>query len=291
MTLDQLEVRKAFIGIFVGDSGCGKSAAVASFAYDGDLKCYDLDHRARGMLGLPWPMELKKRIEIVQDISVDNGFEDLDKALTLDILRVQARNATGAKTYAFESFATLQKMLMYDSMKQRGAFGGNKEGFKGKFRGKLAFPHPDDYNYVSAAIHQLVFKGIHALTGAHVILSAWCVDQYGKPKVGPDGGPANEYARDEVIGKKLLGTNALAAEVPGYFDEVYYFSKEETTGGKAVDYFVEFEGKLAKTARTELKGLGKVKWTDRSFYDIYQALLKGEKLTPLTGEIHPIVKK
>lgn len=293
-TLDQLEAQPTpkVAALFCGDQGCGKSCAVASFAEAGWLKDYDLDKRARGMLGLKWSPEILKRIIIERDINISNGFEKLETEIELDLLRKQTKQSPDLQTVAFESFATLQKIFMYDSMRLRGAIAPagvkkierkDAEGGKGRFRGSVAMPHPDDYNYVSQAIHQLIFKGLF-MYQINVIVSAWVVDEWGKPP-----GDNQEYARSIVVGKKLLGTDKLVSEVPGYFDEVYYFNKEETgQASQPVRYTVEFESKLAKTSIKQLRGLGKIDWTGRSFYRIYQHLLTGQPLTPEVGRLDTI---
>lgn len=266
MNLSDLETSTQFIGLFAGRSGRGKSGALASFASEGELKIWDLDKRAKGILGLGDVIkpEWRKRIDVDQSIDSTKGFEDLDKALEIMLIK-QKSNQSSVRTIAIESFATMVKMLLNDSRRLRG-----KEGqFKGRARGEVKFWHPDDYNYVSMAVQQICYSAFLQMR-CNVILSGWIVDRYGHKEGGDD------YAPAEVIGQKMLGPSNLGEEILGYFDEVYLFDKEET--GMSTDplrFTVQFQTDLAKTSKPALRKLGKVDITNIPFYPFYKLLCQG----------------
>jgi len=267
MKLSQIEQRDQFIGLFLGESGSGKSVAMASWAEEGPIELHDLDRRAAGILGAKkfLSAELMDKIDIHQ-FTVKEGFIALNKRYELyDIYA--ATNKLPFRTHVTESIATLQKWLILDSMANRGID-------KSKNRGAVLFPSPDDYNYASVVLMKIIYQVLMPLR-ANIIMSGWVVDEYGKAP-----GDNNPYSRDVVIGKKLLGTNKWGAEIPGYFDEIYFFEKEEVTGSPngPVKFTVTFEGGLAKTSRSQLKGLQKIDITNKSFYQTYQKLLKGKDI-------------
>lgn len=275
MNVLDLDKWEQFVGLFVGDSGSGKTVALASFAKK-DLankkrtKLIDIDKRARGILGCRdlFPDEVLRNIDVVQNIDTSNGFADLDKDGET-MLIYQKNNQFQYGTVIYESVSTMHKMLLYDSMRLRGA----EHSFKGKTRGSVKFIHPDDYNYASMAFHQMMYKCWLPLK-CNVILSGWIVDKWGKPPGLTS--EENMVTENVVIGSKLLATDKFAAEIPGYFDEVYLFEKEETgSSSRPLKYTVQFETDLAKTSRSALRGLGKVDLTNKLFIDVYDSLIAG----------------
>lgn len=266
MKLSQVEQLPYHVMLFASRSGHGKSTAIASYAELGGLYVLDLDKRARGMLGSPAiKREWLDRIEVDQSIDASQGFAEIDKKLEIKLIKAKSRQLD-EKTIAIESFGTLVKTLLFDSMRLRGA----EDSFRGKSRGSVKFFHPDDYNYVSMAVNQLVYTCLLQLK-VNLILSGWIVDRYGKP-AGSD-----DYAQAEVIGQKMLGPANLAEEIVGYFDEVYLFEKEETGSAKQpLKFTVSFEGNLAKTSIPELHGWGKVDVTNKSFLQVYTDILTGK---------------
>lgn len=258
-----------FVGLFVGESGAGKSVAEASWVEAGTVTLLDLDKRAKGIQGgenIIGRELLEKNLTIDRSIDTTNGFKALDDRLS--ILQVKAQmNQKECETLVIDGVGTLTKTLLYDSMRLR----ATDKGFSGKTRGVLKFPHPDDYNYSSAGIHQLQYNCFLRLK-CNFILSGWVVDRWGK-----DPADNNDYSGNIVIGKKLNLTEKLASEVPGYFDEIYYFSKSETgIGSKPLQFWVEFETSLAKTSNSKLRGLGKLDITGKSFYKMYKTILESK---------------
>ena len=71
-----------------------------------------------------------------------------------------------------------------------------------------------------------------------------------------------------MIGERILGPGNAVEEFTGYFDELYYFRKEQPlVQGLKPKYTVEFNGPFAKSAL----GLppGKFDITNTNFYDFW----------------------
>lgn len=271
MNLNSLMKKQHFVGLFVGKNGCGKSSAALSFAEEGPVKVYDFDKRIRGGLWMRNQLtpEQFASVEVIQP-DISKGWAEVDKALEIDLIKKRS-NSFPYKTVMFDSAATMQKYLVSDSQRLRGL--ANPKG--GKSRGKINFWTPDDYNYCSQGFFQF-FYNYAAIIDCNVIVSAWQVDKYGKPSGTPEDDD-NPYAPNEVIGQKLVLTEKLSEEVPGYFDEIYVFEKEESSlGGGSVKYTCSFESMLAKTCYTSLKKKKKLDFTNNNFYKLHSALIKDE---------------
>lgn len=269
MKLSTLAKKEQFVGLFVGKNGSGKSGAIASFAELGPLKLYDLDFRARGILGMADTLgnDLIEQIEVIQP-DFEKGWADLDKQLGLDLI-AQKNGSFRFKTVAFESAATMQKFLVSDSQALR-----SRTGRVGKKRGEITFWTPDDYNYSSMGFFQFYFQYARLLK-CNVIVSAWMVDKWAKP-TKEKSTEEDTYAANEVIGQKIVLTEKLAEEVPGYFDEVYCFEKEETSMGNGTKYICTFESTLAKTCHSSLRNKKRLDFTNKSFYKEWNKLTAGE---------------
>jgi len=270
MKLSMIERNPYFVGLFVGKSSSGKTGAAASFVKEGPIELWSFDRRFRGILGcVPFLGE-----DILDKINVEtfqegDVFEQIIKKLELYQIKAK-QGQLPFRTLLIEDLTTLSYVFLLNSMKLRGVYGGSISGgeFKGKLRGALAFPHPDDYNYVLTAFQTLFYKDLPALK-CNVICSCWIVDIY-------DRDPKNEYGPPVRIGQELNMTKKLAERVPGFFDEVYLFEKQETgISSKPVKYTVRFESTLARTSYPQLQGKGAVDLTGKNFYDTWRKFLDG----------------
>jgi len=271
-TIDGEELKpkldKGFVALFVGRSGSGKDCAQWSFP--GPSYTFDIDNRIRGGLSsLAWLG--KERISKV-DFDFYNpkdGFEAIDNKGSIILIDAQQRKCK-YKSIFVNSVGSLAAMLARDSLRLRGQEGK----FEGKVRGKVKFLHPDDYNYVSTAFRILMFEWVMPLAevGINVIFSAWVTNLWGKKQGSSD------YAPSEVIGERLAGASQnLAEEIPGYFDEVYRFYKEENPiVSQGPKHFAEFTGGFAKSAL----GLppGKFEITGKNFYEFLISKLNEKKV-------------
>jgi hypothetical protein len=270
MKLGSLLKKDNYSALLVGKSGSGKSTAAASFIEAGNVELIDSAKRFRGIGGgidfLGEDILTKINVELL-----NHGKQDAFKQLNnlLDIYTVKAKsNDLPFETLLIEDTTALAKTFMFTSMYLRGVWSEKKssKGFEGKLRGALAFPHPDDYNFVQSCFDQLFYQHILPLK-CNFLMSCWIVDEW-----GPD--PSNEYGAPIKVGESLNMTRKLSESIPGMFDEVYLFTKEAVAG--EINYYVQFESVLAKTAIPSLKGKGKVKLTGKKFYPLLQKYLKGE---------------
>lgn len=259
MRLDMLLSRDIFIGLFLGRQGCGKTSAWASFAEAGNVLVYDLDRRIRGIAGCKHlPIEWLDRIEVKQP-SIMEGFKKINDELEILVAKAKSRQPL-PKTVVFDSASTLGDWLVWDSIRLRGV----ENEYRGRIRGSVNFADPGDYNYASTAFQKLFYVLLGELN-CNLIFTGWVIDKYGKPRNAQ--GDIDPYAPSEIVGQKMLATDKMAERIPGLFDEVYFFSKEETGISKdPVRFYVEFENGLAKTAHKELRNLGRVDITNKSFY-------------------------
>lgn len=256
--------------LVVGKQGSGKSAAIASIAEKyipekKKLKVFDIDQRFMGAWGARdyLPDEIWDAIDVDLDLDANKGFAVLEKRIELMI----AQQAQGTMQYGgilLESQFSLQQMLIRDSQRLKGGKGG-------RILGSIHAPAPDDFQYASLAFRDIVYNGFYKLK-CDVFLSGWIVDQWGKP--GND--PEDTYKADVVTGQKLLATNKMAEETPGYFDEVWMFNKDKAISG-GIGHSVTFYNTLAKTSKPELKAKGTMDITGKSFYREYMKLMQGSK--------------
>ncbi len=272
MTLNDLDKNDHFVALFLGKQGTGKDVAVASLAKKyieakKKLLIWDIDQRARGILGAADFLDksILDNIEVDQDFDVGKGYAGLEKKLEL-LLAYQNSGQVRYGGLVIDSASTMQKMLLFDSIRLK----GQQDSSKGRIRGTVKFTSPDDYLYASMAFQQFMYNGFKLLK-MDVVMSGWIVDRWGKDK-----SEKNEYAANVVLGSKMLATEKLAEEIPGCFDEVYVFGKEDTgISSRPLKYYVEFESDVAKTARPKLKNKGQVDLTNKNFIDVYTSLING----------------
>lgn len=255
------KIEKGTTMLVVGRHGSGKTCA--NFSFPGKTYVFDMDHRIKGgAQSLLW-LGNDKLGEIDYDTyDVVKGFTAINNKMEELLNKAKTFNCP-YKNVLFESIGALTKLLALDSKELRGVE-------KGKKRGALRFLSPDDYNYVSAAMSEIIFEFALPMSsyGINVIFSGWIVDKWGKP-INAEGIPiaGTEYAPNVIVGEKLLATDKLAEEIPGYFNEVYYFRKEAGLGNKP-KYTVEFNGTFARNTL----GLpsGRFDITNKSFYQVWK---------------------
>lgn len=245
--VSSLESTSQTVGLFVGPSGAGKTCAIASYAALGPMYIFDFDGRMAGMLGQKSILgEFFKNIEYDR-YDISKGFMEVDKRL--DSLVAQAQNRDlKYKTIVLESLPTMINSFLEMAVQLEGV---KSAGLPSRLVGGVRMLSPQHYNWASRAFRDLVYNGLRRLIGCNVIVSGWTVDQWGKRIIkradGSEG--IDEYGPKEVIGRKLLLTEKIAEEVPGYFDEVYEFDKQETgLPSQPVKFICKFRSTIAKTA-------------------------------------------
>lgn len=242
-----LESNSKTVALFVGPSGAGKTCAIASYAKLGPMYIFDFDGRMAGMLGQKSVLgEYFNNIEY-DTYDLSQGFKEVDKRLEGFV--VQSRNRQlKYKTIVFESLPTMVSCFLEMAVQLEGV---KAAGIPSRLIGDVHMLSPQHYNWASRAFHDLVYNGLRRLAGCNVIVSGWTVDQWGKRIIKKADGTesVDEYGPKEVVGRKLLLTEKLAEEVPGYFDEVYEFDKQDTgLPSKPVKFICKFRSTIAKTA-------------------------------------------
>lgn len=261
--VSSLEASAKTVGLFVGPSGAGKTCAIASYATQGPMYIFDFDGRMAGMLGQKSILgEHFKNIEYDR-YDISKGFGEVDKQLDLLVTKAQT-NKLNYKTVVFESLPTMVSSFMEMAVQLEGV---KAAGIPSRLIGGVHMLSPQHYNWASRAFRDLVYNGIRRLIGCNVIVSGWTVDQWGKRIIKKNDGTeaVDEYGPKEVIGRKILLTEKLAEEVPGYFDEVYEFDKQDTgLPSKPVKFICKFRSTIAKTAHENYPN--SIDFTNKSFY-------------------------
>lgn len=263
--------------LFVGESGSGKTAAIASYAKLGPMRIYDFDKRARGILGVRSIIgeDAMKNIDI-QQYNIANSFREVDADLA-KLVNLSKNGQCPFKTIVLESVNSLEGcfMNMVDALVETGAKG---IGVKHQTVGGIRVYTPAHYKFAATAFRQLRDFRLFDLKGVHVILSCWVVNKWDKPVQVTDEGKEirQQYADNVVVGKKLMLTDKMAEEVPGCFDDIYEFYKEERKDApNGVRHGVRFYSSIAKTSNENLKKAGDVDLTNKCFIDEFQRLTKG----------------
>jgi hypothetical protein len=266
---------KGIMALFVGESGSGKDNAQASFTDLGPMYVFDLDNRIRGMASaLQWVDPEKYKTIDFDFYNPRDGFNALNNKLDKFLSDANSRNLK-YKTICINSISSLVACMILTSRYMRQGGGRVVDGLK--------VIDPSDYNFASMALRQIIWMYAMPMVelGVNVIFSGHVVDRWGKPGENPEAGrylatdDPNRYSANIVIGKKLLCPDKLSEEIPGYFDEVYLFSRSENAS--MVKYTVEFSGSFAKTA---LPIVGqKLDLTKKSFYSQWSQLVSSKKFT------------
>jgi len=232
--------------LFVGRSGSGKSRAAASFP--GPRYCYDLDGRIGSLRGIDIDYDQFKE---------EFGFIAIDKKME-EHRNLAKANKYPYKTTLYSSVTSTMKYLLLDSIKLIGE-DQEKEG-KGQMIGRLRIPGPRHYLFVSEAMSQIFDNGLHYFPG-NVIVEAHVVNAYN--------------SSGEVNGTRILATDKLSEYIPTKFDEVWEFSKvESSVETVSPRYWVSFDGNLARTTREPLRNLRKMEITNANFYEKLLEALK-----------------
>jgi|GEM_PF-4212724 hypothetical protein len=280
-TLNDLKPAENFVALVVGKAGSGKSSALASFASkDAPMYVFDVDHRIKGIQGSrefigedAWNNITFDQYDVIDGFkSIETQF--MEFSIKYDKKQLQYKNIV------IDSVGSLGRMFLRDSLALRGVKPGadlsklssdQKRGMR--IVGNVAFPTPADYNYASQCFHILFYNYFTHFTKCNVFLSGWTVDRW-----IDDPNSDNQYAPQIISGTQLLATNKIAAEIPGYFDEIWEFDKIETGKSKdPVQFVVKFRSALAKTSIPNLPN-GNVDITSKNFKNVlFDLIEKGKK--------------
>lgn len=246
-----------FLGLFVGRSGSGKSAAAYSFPKP--LKVLDLDGRLRGGL-VPWndpESGGKKGIEYEYFPPKPDGktvFQMLNDSFLA--LQIMLKTGTGVqyKTLVLDSITWETIDLLLDAISL--THGVNAQGeTKGRSVGPFQLSGPEDYKFQSTGTYQtLAF--LKSFPIPNIIVTAHITPKWVQ-------NPNDKYGPNIMDGEQLSLTDKLAENVPSSFDHVFRFEKEDT--GKEIKFYFQTHGSVARSA-FDLP-YGKMDITKVKFYD------------------------
>lgn len=265
----ELTTDTRFVGLFVGDSGSGKTVAEASFP--GPVHFNDFDGRIRGLLGAPWI----DRKNITYDFfppKDPNLIEKLNN--NLETLLAAARTGVGVvpNTLVTDSITSECYAFICQSIPLTHNTGKNPAagGKKGKFLGPISMPGPEDYGLEAQATYDYI-AFLKSLPIPNIIVSAHFVDKYDRPK--DEHGETLTYADTIVVGKKLSIRDKIGTNIKINFDHIFEFEREIIN--RQEKFYVTFRGELARTSYLGLP-IGRHDITGKNFYDELQKLIKGE---------------
>ncbi len=281
-SLDNLTPDSRFMGLFIGRSGTGKKAAVASFPKP--ILFLDFDGRIRGLTGCPWinlqglgdvesfPPKPKQNDYIYQ--KVNNILEKIQGEVNIGMCKYKTLYM-GSLTGAAFDFLQDANILTH-------------QGTKGNKLGPLNMTGPQDYRFQNNAAKQtlafLRFLREHPTGIPNIIVGAHVINRWGKPGTSEEEiekkterGETTEqiiksvkedfqYDSNIIIGEKISLTEQLAEDVPIYFDHIFKFEKEMQIGNNEPQHFVQFRSEIARTSFAKLPN-GRVNITGKPFYD------------------------
>jgi len=274
-TLNDLKPTENFVSLVVGKPGSGKTSAIASFtSKDSPTYIFDIDHRIKGLEGSrEWLGQ-----DVWDNLTFDqydtrDGFRSIEKQFMVFAEKYDKRNLE-FKNLVIESVGSLSEMFLVDSQTMKGLKPGTDfSKLKGdqtrgaRIVGNISFPTPDDYNYGKRAFHILFYHYFTHFTKCNIFLSGWTADRWIK-----DPNAESVYAPQIVSGTQLLATNKIASELPGYFDHIWEFDKEETGSAKnPLKYRVKFRSGMAKTTMPQIPN--EIDITGKNFkHELFQYL-------------------
>lgn len=253
-----------FMGLFIGRSGSGKSAAAYSFPKP--MKVFDFDGNIRS--GLTRWIEDRDKIDYDYYPPHDKKtfFERVDD--DLEALYVMCKtNQNPYKTVVVDSLTNLGADLLLDALTLTGTGTGNI----GKKMGAMDIPGPGAYQFQSNGINN-VLAYLKSLPIQNVICTAHIVNKWGKRK-DENGKVIDPYGASEIVGEQLAITDKLAEMIPTPFDNVLYFEKIDT--GSSMKFSFSAQGELAKSSYSELP-YGRTDVTGISFYKLLMSRVKLE---------------
>lgn len=221
------------MGLYVGPPGSAKTVSAASWVLsdpDKPIYIFDLDGRVAPLLRF-YPKHLNR---IETDYYGPNDFPKVNKKL--DALQSKCPYST----VIFDGLTSLGDQLINYMLSLRGA-GGDKEG-KGKKAGILELAGPEDFGGEARGLSMMLDIGrslpCHFILTAHYLMITY-EDQITK--------------KTHVQRQLVTAGKKVAAKVPIYFDEMYYFDTESAMAINAPPkYICRTAGGSGFSAKTAL---------------------------------------
>lgn len=256
---------KRFHGLFLGQSGSGKTCAGVTV---GDTEenfskvfILDLDNRWEGIRGHP-SVEIQNKIkagfiecEQFNKAKVKDNVQDLENrinSLRGDVMK-------GVFNTIILSSTTSANELFKENARQSSDI--KHHTLLGK-----TVTQKQDYLYIDRAQRDLIVETLNKLP-CNVIIEAHLTDD-GYNKMGDNG--------EEVFivtGKKINLPGKLGYEAPTWYSETYEFYVDETNKNQ-VAYMVKLKGKLAKTTFANMPQ--ELNLTNKNFYKLISGIRDGK---------------
>lgn len=196
MKLSETKPAKNLTVLLIGYPGSGKSIAAASFPPP--IYIFDLDKRIDSLL-----QYFPGRADIEFDYYGPNDFTKFDA-----MMDKMESGQLPYKTYILDSLTALARMAINYSISLRGG--------KGLKKGILNMIQVDDYGAETRVLSQALDSFRGERFNAHFVMTAHLVETATKKLDATD-----------VIQQRLLtGGKGIAAEIPAYFNDIYYIYKE-----------------------------------------------------------------
>lgn len=257
MQAKDLKPDSRFMGMFVSQSGDGKSCAAASFPKP--IRYFDTDLR-NGIIGAKEFTSLDG-IEITR-YAPFGGLDQYEKDLNV-LMALFRSGQRPCETIVIDSATSLAKVALnqakelgIDSKSGKKQEGGGNTTVE---RGITQRSGPAEFGFEQDAL-QLIMDFLRSMP-CNIIVTGHLVDRYGKDPAAKD-----QYAETIKLGEKLSLRDRVATNLLIYFDEVYKFSRDET----GTHYYVQFRGDIAKTVHKNLPA-GRFDITNQDFYKFWQS--------------------
>ncbi len=259
--LTELPPETSFFGLFVGDSGSGKTVAAASFPKP--IHFLDIDKRIAGIRGAPFITPDGISLTRFQG---DDILQELE-----DFFNSYEKSDPGYKTIVLDGFTSLAMMMLDGAFKLTAKMGDKNSGSNRRAQGhpkigSVDIPGLEEYGYEQGGWKNVLTYLKYSIK-CNVICTAHWRDTFDK-----DG---------TVNGQRINLRPAVLPSVLIWFDEVYYFEKQSlrqnVPGIGATDvlkYYVQFRSELARTTIPDLPN-GKLDISQKPLYpEISKYLLR-----------------
>lgn len=237
-----------------GPEGTGKSRALASFP--GRTKIYDLDLR-----GLALVEPFKDRED---DFEIEQFGPDEFPRFIKDFEELQDR--CDFDNVFLDGLTALDRMLVTYTL-------GLPSSGKSVSRGIIKIPQFEDWNALNNAINKVVSIGRNLTRekGVNFFLTAHLIETSQKASTGG------------YVQRLLTGAKAVAGEIPGYFNDIWYFYTDMDLDKPK--YMCRVAPSDIITAKsTDSRVPITFNWTDKNFYKEMRRLIEENTITDVFAQ-------
>lgn len=265
------EPDQRFVGLFIGQSGSGKTVAAASFPKESPnfprnkaIHFEDFDGRIGGIDGAPW---IDKNLITYEYYKPRDPqiIQNLNKKFEGWMIAGGAGGLVLPLTHITDSLTNMCYAFLRQAIPLTHSLQGNDK--RGKFIGPVSMAGPEDYGLEAQATYDYI-SFLKSLSIPNIIISAHQVDRYAKSD------PENPFSENIVVGQKLSVRDKIGTNVMTHFDHVFLFEKSVVNSQER--FHVYFRGDPGGLARTSFQKLpsGRVEITGKNFYQFMMERIK-----------------